>query len=516
MRKADFDRETAPNRAKPPAVGVNGQHPDDDYPEAPIPLVRAVPVPPFPVDALPGPIADMVTAVAEATQTDQAMPGTCVLSVLSAATGGHAEIEIRGGWREPLNTYTATVAAPGERKSAVQRELIRPLLAEERRLISEGAAARSEAQTRKDVAAKEAERQRNAAAKAKPDEYDAALADAIGAVALADSISVPPIPRLVVDDITPEELASKLAEQGGRLAVITAEGGPFDIIAGRYSRLPNMDVWLKAHCGDEIRVDRKGRAPEHVARPALTLGLMIQPAVIDAIASNRDFRGRGLLARFLYAWPTPRVGHRRIAAEPVADGIRASYETTVRELLAAMVKWAGDPAVLTLTGGAHRAMIEIETAIEATLAGTGELASLADWGAKFCGAVARIAGILHLAEHGEPGCYTPVTEATVRHAYRIGGYFRACAINTFAGMGMDHATADAVYLLSRLQQTGVGELSERDMLREARRLRTTAELKPAIDRLVEHGYLIPLTRPESESAGGRPPSRRYRLTEGTT
>ena len=73
----------------------------------------------------------------------------------------------------------------------------------------------------------------------------------IGAAQIADGIEVPPIPRLLADDITPEAAASLLAEQGGPLAIISAEGGIFDIIAGRYSSkaIPNMDLWLKAQLG---------------------------------------------------------------------------------------------------------------------------------------------------------------------------------------------------------------------------------------------------------------------------
>ena len=88
---------------------------------APIPLTGVVSLPSFPVDAFPKPIADMVNAVAEATQTDPAMAGTSALTALAACAGGHAEIEIRHGWREPLCIYAATVAEPGERKSAVQQ-----------------------------------------------------------------------------------------------------------------------------------------------------------------------------------------------------------------------------------------------------------------------------------------------------------------------------------------------------------------------------------------------------------
>jgi replicative DNA helicase len=182
----------------------------------PIPLTQTVPIPAFPVGALPGPIAEMVHAVAEATQTDPAMPATSALSALSACTGGHAEIEIRGGWREPCNLYTATIAAPGERKSAVQLAMVRPLLDAEQHLADAGLAAQLEAETRKQVASKAAEKMKQAAAAAaNTDNWDAAMADALGAAQIADSIGVPAIPRLIADDVTPEAAASLLAEQAG-------------------------------------------------------------------------------------------------------------------------------------------------------------------------------------------------------------------------------------------------------------------------------------------------------------
>jgi hypothetical protein len=39
---------------------------------------------------------------------------------------------------------------------------------------------------------------------------------------IADAIEVPPIPRLVAEDITPQAVASLLANKGGRLAIISA------------------------------------------------------------------------------------------------------------------------------------------------------------------------------------------------------------------------------------------------------------------------------------------------------
>lgn len=478
----------------------------------PIPLTQAAEIQPFPVQALPDAIANMVEAVAEATQTDPAMAGTSALSVLSACTGGHAEIEVRPGWREPCNLYTATIAAPGERKSAVQMAMARPLLDVEQQLVDKGMAARLEAETRKQVATEAAVKQRRSAASA-TDDKDAALADAIGAAMIADSIEVPPIPRIVADDVTPEAAGTLLAEQGGRLAIISAEGGIFDIIAGRYQgNVPNMDLWLKGHSGDPLKVDRKGRPPEYVRRPALTLGLMIQPAVLNTIAANRQFRGRGFLARILYSYPVSKVGRRKIAAPPADDQAVQVYEDTVGGLAAGMAGWQGDPAVLMLTVTAKQAIQMIEEAVEPSLAGDGELAALADWGSKYVGAIARIAGIIHLAQHGpDKGPKTPVDAATIVAAHRIGDYFKACAINAFSEMGTDHVTADAIYLLERIGRLGEDEVSERDLhaASSRARFRTKADLMPALDRLVDHGYLAPM--PDAKPTGGRPASPRYKV-----
>ena len=91
-----------------------------------------------------------------------------------------------------------------------------------------------------------------------------------------------------------------LAEQGGRIASMSPEGGVFDLMAGLYSKsgMPQFGVYLMGHAGDDLRVDRISRKGEHVKRPALTMGLAIQPTVLEGLLENSAFRGRGLLARF--------------------------------------------------------------------------------------------------------------------------------------------------------------------------------------------------------------------------
>jgi replicative DNA helicase len=480
-------------------------------PDRPIPLSDPVVLPPFPTDSLPEPIAAMVSAVAEATQTDEAMAGTSALSVLAACCGGHAEIQVRSGWREILVLFTATVAEPGERKSPVQLALLRPLHDTESQQSAAWMPTRMERKALRQIADKAAKAARDAAA-ASPDDKE--LQDAaVSASTKADEIEVPHIPRLLGDDITRAALGQQLAEQHGRLAIISTEGGLFDQIAARQSGQIQFDVYLKGHCGDPIRIDRKKQPPLYIRRPALTVGLMLQPDLLRTIGQQQHFRGRGLLARFLYAMPESKVGHRKAASTPVPTKVADRYHIYVSNLLSSMAQWVTDPAVVMLSAEASREIAAIEAEVESALADDGELATLKDWGGKYVGAVARIAGLIHLAEHppDADGQTQEVSADTIRKARRLGDYFKASAINAFIDMGADPATTDAMYLLGRLQANASdGEVvSERDMQRLAQRFAKKADLMAAIGRLADHGYLIPQDIPRS--TGGRPPSPRYKV-----
>lgn len=471
----------------------------------PIPFGPKVLNVPFPVDALPAPYDAVVLAVAEATQTDPAMAAVTVLTILAAAAGGCVEIEVRPGWRELLCIYTATIAAPGERKSAVQAYLTAPVVEAESELTASSSAARKEAETLKKIADLDADRAQRVASKAEGAGKDKAKAEAISAAMFAEAVDLPAVTRLIADDVTPEAAASLMAEQK-RLAIISAEGGIFDIIAGRYSNnVPSMDFWLKAHAGDRLRVDRKGREPEYVKRPALTLGLMLQPAVLTTIARIPHFRGRGLLARFLYSEPRSLVGHRRAGATPVPVDVEVAYAKAIHSLVMDLNGWSGDPGTLQLVADAHNDVIAIEEATEHELADGGAMSILRDWGSKYVGAVFRIAGLLHLAEHGPDGVRRPVERSTILAAVRVGRYFKAQAIKAFTTMGTDAETGDAMYVLDRILRTEAGKLSERDIYRETRsRFKTVADMRPVLANLVDRNFLAPLPEPEHGGPGRKP------------
>ncbi|MER5649054.1 YfjI family protein [Streptosporangium sp. NPDC002524] len=483
--------------------------------ELPAPLGRGAELPAFPVDALPDWVRQEVTGLAEFTQTPTDLGGTIGLAVLSASAGGRAVVEVRGSWREPVNLHTVTAMPPGSRKSAVFAELVGPLLDAEQSMIEITRPQVLEAETQRKVAQKAAE-QATTKAGAQDGKDDAkrqeALANAISAAQMAEAVTVPTLPRLVADDVTPEAAATLLAEQGGRLAIMSAEGGIFSTLAGRYSGMPSLEVFLKGHAGDMLRVDRKGRPPEHVAHPALTLGLAVQPEVLTDIAQLPGFRGRGLLARILYSLPANLVGRRVIGAPPIAESVRATYSANVRTLTTTLAEWT-DPAVLVLTPEAGEIVLQMERELEPRLAEhTGDLAGIVDWASKLVGAVVRIAGLLHLAGDITTGWSKPINADTMRNAVRLGGYFTAHALATFDAMGADPQVSDARVILEWLRRTKPMEFTRRELFSgiSRSRFRKVGDLDVPLELVEQHGYIR--RKPEPERTGpGRRPSPTYEV-----
>ena len=224
------------------------------------------------------------------------------------------------------------------------------------------------------------------------------------------------------------------------MAVLSAEGDLFDIMSGRYSRdgqVPNLGVFLKGHAGDLLLVDRKGREPERIEQPALTIVVTIQPQVLLDIARRPVLRGRGLLARVLYCLPPDTVGYRRIEVDTVPDDVRAAWHRQVKSLALSLAEWT-DPAVLMLTPEARKLLAEYQEEIEPRLrASGGDLADLRDWASKLAGATVRLAGLLHLAAHLKDGYQRPVDADTMERAIELGRYFTEHARAAFRQMGMD-------------------------------------------------------------------------------
>jgi replicative DNA helicase len=482
----------------------------------PIPLGATGAVPAFPVEVLPGWLGEYVAAVATATQTPSDLAGTLALAVLATVAAGAVEVQPRPGWREPLCLFVAVGMDAGTRKSSVFTALTHPVADFERQQATAALPAITETITLRRIADQAAAHAEAAASKTPIDQQEERQAEAIARATEAANLVVPPLPRWLVDDATPEALAGLLATYG-RIALLSPEGDVFDQMAGRYNQAagPNLGVYLKGHAGDLLKVDRRGRPPEYVERPCLTIGLAVQPEVLRGLAGRPGFRGRGLLARFLYSLPQSLVGRRQPGAPPVPQAVADRYTLELQALAASLtISASDDPTVLTFAPQAGELLLGFERDLEPRLAADhGDLAHLAGWAAKLAGATCRLAALLHLAGHLRHGWAQPISSDTFAAAIRLAHYLIEHARAVFDLMGADPQVDDARWLLDWITRTNRTQFSRRDAHRAAPRGRfaTATDLEPALRLLEEHGYLRRVDpEPSQDPRGrGRPASPRF-------
>ncbi len=474
--------------------------------ETPVPLTARPMLPAFPAHTLPSWAGQFTAALAEETQTPTDLAGCIVLAALSTAAGGRALVNVRGTWREPVNLFVVVAMPPGSRKSPVFRAIVAPLQAAEKALQAQTKPLITEAMLTQRVAQEAADKAARTAAHARGENADTALAEAQSAALAVEDIAVPVEPRLIADDITPEAAATLLAEQGGRLAVLSAEGGIFATLAGRYSGVANLDLFLKGHAGDLLIVDRRNRR-ERIDHAALTLGLAVQPDIVTEIAGSPGFRGKGLLGRILYSLPPSNVGFRRIDPPPIPESVSAAYATNLERLVLTMHGW-DDPAQLVLSPEAGELFHQQRERTEPRLRpDAGDLSHIADWAAKFDGAVARIAGLLHLAAHVGDGWRRPISADTMTAAMELGEYFTTHALAAFDAMGQDPNVTAARTVHEWLSRTRPEHFTRRDAHRALQRhFKKAADLDPAVELLEQLGWI----RREPDPTGTRGnPSPRY-------
>ena len=473
--------------------------------ESPIPF-KNINLPNFPVNDLPVIISDYVRAVSETTQTSPDMAATAALAILALSLQGKFLIEGKKDWREPLNLYTIVIAPPAERKSAVMMHMTEPLKRYEITENERRAPLIEQNKIDKAVLEKKKRLMEDNLAKGKLG------ADRSKVRELSDNISefkeIKPC-RLFCDDITPEKLASVIYDNDGRTALLSSEGGIFDMLAGRYSGGVNIDVFLKAHSGDSIRVDRQGRQSEYVQNPTMTTLLFAQPNVIESIMNNGVFHGRGLCARFLYSIPNSTVGSRKFESRPIPNIISERYYNLINVLLNTD---NDNPQIISLSSRAYELLRAFANEIEPML--IDDLADIADFAGKFVGATLRIAGLLYLAEY-PPQANNEIilTESFMDSAIRIGKYYLEHAKAAYQLMGADEVTAQCKYILRQLSKTQPKIITVRDIMRTCKRFKTAESTQTPINRLCEYGYLREIHADYSGS--GRPQAKSWEINPET-
>ena len=432
---------------------------------------------PFPVDCLPGPLCEFVTAGAKAIGCDPAFIALPVLSVCGAAIGNAARIKVKSSWLPPPLIWTAIVGDSGTRKTPAFRLAVKPVRDRQDESLAAHADVEREYQRKlaihKKALSKWEKEDGNGDPPEKPEE--------------------PVIPRCVIGGVTLEALVSLLAGNPRGLLLADDELNNWLSSFGQYkSGAGDSAQWLSTHSAESVTVDRK-TATRFISVPNAAVSITggIQPAIFRK-AMVSEHRASGLLARFLLS--SPRRTARVWTDDDIDPSIYDRYAGIVNRLydLPMVIEPDGkaQPNFVELTSESRSAYVEFYNRNgRESAAMTGDLA--AAW-SKIEEYALRLALVFHLvrvvagdATLADKGVIDPQTTTA---AIRLVEWFKHETKRVYAMLAGAENESTHAKIVDWIKKEG-RSVTARELQKGMRGIRDTEEATTILQSLVESGVL---------------------------
>jgi putative DNA primase/helicase len=444
---------------------------------------------PIPADILPGYLGEYADALSRSTQTPPAFSVAAILSVLSVALQRKFRVypyADDAGYSEPGSLWTLNLSPPGTRKSPILAACVKPLAVWERAKYTEMADDIKINRHTREILNKRIDELKKAMARPATDE--ATRESHMAAIEEIEKKMPPELiaPRLLLDDVTIENLQTMMALHGGKAAIISDEGGAFATLTGIYtSGNFNVNALLQGHSGGTVRVDRQTRSVL-IEDAALAMGLSVQPSIITEMPemTRRKLHGNGLMARFLYFCPKSTLGFRDVYRhDPVPQAITERYHEEITKLLniPVSVNEFGEevPQKLTLSDEARALWLAFSAQIETRMRPEGDLRGMSDWGGKIAGQMLRVAGLFRLSVDPER---TTIDTDSMGRAVDLGDLLITHAMPVY-DIIRGGGDSDAMELLRWVGEMGQLQFTERDGERRFRAWKQEGRMETALAEL---------------------------------
>jgi replicative DNA helicase len=446
------------------------------------PLPSAPVAPPLRTEWLPPVLSSMSEAIAANLSVPPDLPALIGLGVASACACGRIGVQLKPDWYEPAQLFLLGVLDSGEGKTPAFRHMAGQLFKYQAEINKLRAV-----QIESDKAAMDVlSAKKQAAIKGKDTQEARAIAEEIAQFPEVHTMS-----RFIGGDVTPERIAEIMRDNDGATAQLDDEGELFELLAGRYQDLPNLNPWLKGYSGGvSLTMERKGGSTI-VDNPNLSVLVLAQSYVLDALMDERRMRGKGMLARFLIAAPEPvrEYGEEPDLPAPVVIG----YQTHVRELIALR------PAILKLTDEARELFFGWRNEIRQRQWTDWAPLKRDGYSGKLAGNTARLACILRLWEDSDT--YEPIDALLMKNAIAFTRYFIGHMLHVIGAEGnlTEHAK-ETLALLIKNREPVQKERDLKRILRQRKLFPTDEAVDLAFSELEREGYI----RRTQEQSGGRP------------
>ena len=461
--------------------------------DEPIGLDAGTPPPEVPIDTLPDWMAAQVRNITEQLGCDPVLPFMFCLGALSVATLSHVRIWVREGQMlDSTGLYLLAAAPPASGKSPALKMAFSPIRAHEAQAIEFARTALAESDAEREQLRKSYERARDLAA-ATGDPDDSAKAKEL-AVTLS-GVETPPAGELMTSDVTPERLASLMAANRERIAIVSDESGVLAV--DRYAERgapAKLDLYLGAFTGEPVVVHRVKAPTVRLQRPLLAVVAGVQPEALAAALSDPQWRTRGMGARFLVARTTKIATNTDIDRDVWDRDVAAAYNDRLGALVASCASWA-TPATLHLSRPARARYSLWSGELRLRQLEGGDLEGESGWASKMSSSVLRIAGLLHLADghpHGEEIGVDQMDRAIAIGEFSTGHHTAATGVGETASVvKLGRWLAIRTETVCRATPRATNRfVARRDLAREGpRKLRSRDETSGPLTDLAEAGLV---------------------------
>lgn len=462
-------------------------------------------LPTWPNNVLPRALEHYCKQLSSVTETPPELSTLMSLAMVAACAQKRFKLRVNNEYYEQLCIWVAVALKPGNRKSEVLSKLRQPIVDWEQDQLVKMKDKAQFCRIRNEVADEQVKNLKKSLGRASNNDVD----QIVGKIAVLESKKerIRSAPRLWTADVTPEKIASIMAENDEAIAVISDEGGIFDLLNGRYNNnIPNLDTFLQGFSGSSIRIDRASGETISLNSPRITMALTPQPSVLKSIGSNSNFRGRGLLGRFAFVLPKSPLGYRALGKATINKEAYEEY----RGLLFSILNFPNNHEStglidLYFSESAYVSWIEHAREFEPKLRDDGLFAELTDWGGKYPGLVARISGLIHIATTRD---VFEVGSESVNKAIEIGKFLQAHALHTFFDMRKSEFEIQKEKVLAWIKSDNKESFTFRDCFAKFQSLlKKTENLQCILREFQDLGLL----REVNESSGRGRPSRRFEI-----
>lgn len=436
--------------------------------EVPLPLTRGNEEEiEFPIESLDGLLSDAIASIQDATQAPVSMIANAVLANAAISVQGIANVVVDGR-TTPLSLFFLTLAASGERKTAVDK-------------LATAALRKFE------VDAREAYTTGYLAYQAQLNACDKDL----------NGASVPPTPpvnpSILHSDFSLDGLRRQIINGPMSQGIVMSEGGNFlgGYAMSKENRIRMATTLSDVFSGEQLSSLRVRESSPSRGERRLSIHIQAQPEIAGSFVGDEALQAQGLLQRFLMAAPKP-SGFREYKPFNIQRDPRyQAYNDRVSTLITQSQAGSGAAATplreLSLDEEANKLWVQSYNFLEKLSAPGGELENYRPYISKLPDQILRLSGVITLFEDPEA---TTVSVQAVDNAWTLADfYFRQARQLLLLPDAPEIAQAEALLKWLKKQEMPI---AFRDIYRYGpNSLRKAEKARRLLDVLINHGWVIP-------------------------